>query len=932
MTGPATYVALFDTTINEYTVKFVDYDGTVLGEVKYPYGTFALEMDFPENPVRASEDGVDYSFNDWVPSTSVDYEIYDYERYIYSWRLKGDVTMLATYTSTYDGDTLYTVTFMYGPDVLQTGEYSAGETPEYIGETPTKDSTEYEIYTFRDWQDVDYYCEGGICPVSRNTVYTPIFDSETRYYTITFLDDDGTVLASEQYAYGEWPYFSGWTKDEYMDGVSLRGWEPERVAVVGDATYQAEYNYRVCFEDDEGNEFDCYWFPQGFVPSYEETPTKASTAEYNYEFIGWDKEFDPITEPTVYTAYFAAVPIPPSPLFEITDGERLIDDFQDGDEVSEMGTDWFTYDDLDYGYGSNISQEIVLRDSGNYAIKFTYSRDAWVGAGIPMSVDGAVDFSQCNAIMYDYRGGYHDFRIESPYGSGDDHFRKSMPASDEWTTAEFYWSEFHNSGDATVSMVQKHVTQFVFDLFGDGSLEIDNVICQNKPSYKIKFYDSDETTLLDSAVFAQGETPVYNGWDIEDVDLDSAHVLRFAGWTPEIVPATSDMVYTAMYDTSMKTVSVNFYDTEWNWYDYEVVYGSIPEYDGPEITMEPDESCEEYVQDGWQYYIDLGDEYSDWNYTQELMPATRPTTYYPSFTCAKFKRYTITYLNNKGDTLNVWDVRAGDWINSYDYEPENYSTAKYNYRFSRWTPKFENRIYESATYTAVYDSSIIEYPVTFVDYDGNVVYLDGDYSRYYPYGTKLSEIETPDPEIMTRNTTGEYTFAGWIPAISEEDSVTGAMTLVANYIASSGKYTVVFMNGSEILQSEELEKGVTPKYKGEDPWKSADEEFTYTWDADDGWDKPIEPVSGATVYNAKFTETLNMYEVVFVNDDGTELYRNTYGYGAVISDAPAAADIPTKDNAGTFNSWARASYGWPSACRTGPSAPTPTRRASAPSP
>ena len=45
-----------------YTIKFVDYDGTVIQENTYDYGE---EILIPSDPVRPNSDGIGYVFDGW---------------------------------------------------------------------------------------------------------------------------------------------------------------------------------------------------------------------------------------------------------------------------------------------------------------------------------------------------------------------------------------------------------------------------------------------------------------------------------------------------------------------------------------------------------------------------------------------------------------------------------------------------------------------------------------------------------------------------------------------------------------------------------------------------------------------------------------------------------------------------------------------------
>ena len=93
----------------------------------------------------------------------------------------------------------YTVKFVNDDGtVLQTSELSEGETPVYLGETPTKPATAEYTYTFAGWSLA-------ITAVTGAQTYTAIFSSVKNQYAIIFQNEDGTELQRSSVTYGETP-------------------------------------------------------------------------------------------------------------------------------------------------------------------------------------------------------------------------------------------------------------------------------------------------------------------------------------------------------------------------------------------------------------------------------------------------------------------------------------------------------------------------------------------------------------------------------------------------------------------------------------------------------------------------------------------------------------------------------------------------------
>ena len=207
---------------------------------------------------------------------------------------------------------VYTVTFYNGDgSVLAEVEVEEGlgaTAPETV---PTKESTVSVAYTFSGW-NVDF------SNITADLEVVPVFTESARTYTITWVN--GELETETQVTYGETPAYVGDTPIKGGDAqyeYAFAGWTPEIVAVVGDATYTAQFTQTV-------RTYTITWVVDGVstttqvaygeMPAYEGTPAKASDETYDYTFTGWDIELVTVTGEATYTAQFDATEkeVPPT--------------------------------------------------------------------------------------------------------------------------------------------------------------------------------------------------------------------------------------------------------------------------------------------------------------------------------------------------------------------------------------------------------------------------------------------------------------------------------------------------------------------------------------------------------------------------------------------------------------------------------------------
>lgn len=195
-----------------YTIRFLDYDGTTVLQTSSVEAGVMPEYT-GETPTREATAQYSYEFSGWDP------EIVE---------AAADADYVAQYTETVNK---YIIRFLnYDETVLQTSEVEYGETPAYSGDTPEKPQTEALVYTFDGW-DPD------VVAVTEDADYAAQFTSEARPYEIVYLDEDGTVIDTDEVGYGSVPS----PEDPTKDGCTFAGWKPTLSEVTGPAEYTAKW-------------------------------------------------------------------------------------------------------------------------------------------------------------------------------------------------------------------------------------------------------------------------------------------------------------------------------------------------------------------------------------------------------------------------------------------------------------------------------------------------------------------------------------------------------------------------------------------------------------------------------------------------------------------------------------------------------------------
>ena len=229
VTGDVTYKATYTNAKNKYTVKWLNYDNTVLQEGTVDFGVTPEYTGI--TPTKPADEQYTYTFLSWTP---VVVPVVD------------NVVYIATYNNTVNK---YTIKFVDEDGTeISSAEYDYGTSANDIVKPndPTKDATAEYTYTFAGW-DLE------VTDVTGNKTYKATYTNAKNKYTVKWLNYDNTVLQEGIVEYGVTPEYTGTTPTKSADEqytYTFVGWSPDVNTVTGDVTYKATYTQTEIKKDD----------------------------------------------------------------------------------------------------------------------------------------------------------------------------------------------------------------------------------------------------------------------------------------------------------------------------------------------------------------------------------------------------------------------------------------------------------------------------------------------------------------------------------------------------------------------------------------------------------------------------------------------------------------------------------------------------------
>ena len=308
--------------------------------------------------------------------------------------------------------------------------------------------------------------------------------------------------------------------------------------------------------------------------------------------------------------------------------------------------------------------------------------------------------------------------------------------------------------------------------------------------------------------------------------------------------------------------------------------------------------------------------------------------------CGKVQTFTVTWTNWDGTVLGVDTVEYGQ-IPEYNGETPVKTDVGYDYTFSCWYqgnyPATFEAVTADLTFKAYYASVVHKHDLIFMDGTVELARKTLDYNKYtyasslnsyagnptkacytlsgwaYADGTAAGAFWMPDEDVVLY-AVWDGPNHSWVDAtcaapktcsgcgLTEGEALEHTYTEgVCSGCGAIQTFTVTWVNwDGTVLETDTVEYGTVPTYDGETPTRpNVGWDFRFC-----GWAlsaSGAEVTPGAATkdvtYYAKYTSTVHKHNLIFLDDDGvTELgrYETNYSKNIAASWLSTAAGNPTK--------------------------------------
>lgn len=311
--------------------------------------------------------------------------------------------------------------------------------------------------------------------------------------------------------------------------------------------------------------------------------------------------------------------------------------------------------------------------------------------------------------------------------------------------------------------------------------------------YTITWKNYDGSLLATTEHVAEGTTPTYTGTVTPYKALTNTISYVFDGWSPTLVPVTSDATYTAKF-----TETTRLYTVQWlneddslileDQYEYEI----LPVFEGTPPTYGP--------TDQYEY------EFYDWDRT--ILPVTEDTFYKATYiTHPRTATYTVTWINFDGTELAVSEVEHGHPAIYDGPTPYRLPEADVYFVFTGWDRDLST-ITSDCQITATYNETTTTYSIRMYD-PNNVSAGPFVFNNAYEglplsyYKDDLEDVlkDAIDSHIKIYSFYYDFDLS---ELVDTRTIITSNMNLYVTYLY---EYRVNYYIGDDIVDYEDVESG-----------------------------------------------------------------------------------------------------------------------------
>ena len=861
-TQATTYTAVFDATVNKYTVTIaVDGQGSVsqASVQNVPYGSvFSIDgnvLTINEVAVTATSAQATaqytYAFDSWSIQSGT--------------AIAGDITVTAKFSATVNR---YAVSFTAADHTAFTDKTGIGADGKVVyGES----------FTFKVSADAGYTehlavkKDGNAIVPDAYGVYTVAgvsaavsITTETAVSTFQVLwkNYDGTVLETDAAVpYGTVPAYDGAVPVRAADAqytYAFSGWNPTPAAIYADAVYDAQFSttlnkYTVVWtnyddtvlETDEGVDY-------GTMPIYNGTmPTKPGDGHYDYTFDKWTPDVAAVTGGCTYKAQFSSDLTRFTVTFAAADHTAFTDKTGIDTDGKVVYGGSFTFKvSADAGYSDNLkvfngSAELVPVD-GIYTVSDVVSA---------LTITSSTSISKYAVTWKNYDGSVLasdevDYGATPVYGG-----QTPVRTADAQYTYTFSgWNPVPAalSADAEyVAQFSTSVNKYTVTVVMDGSGTVSSGTVTQVPYGSVFSVDGNVLTINEVAVTATPAqataqyTYAFDSWSVQTGIAIAGDITVTAKFSATVNKYTVTVVTDGQGSVSQASVQ-------------NVPYGSVFSIDGNVLTINEVAVTATPAQATAQYTY----AFDSWS-IQSGTAIAGDITVTAKFT-ASLNTYPIVWKNYDGSVLKTDASVAFGTVPVYTgTEPTREGDAQYSYTFSGWDPEVV-AVSGDAEYTATFNRSTNSYVIAVpVVSNGTITVTGGDVvdgKVTVPYGTELTFTFSSDEGYYVTKWNGQDSFR-----INTFSVTVNGQLDVSCEISNLYKVSATVIGNGGVSGTGDYAYGTTAKLTAEPAEGS---EFV-SW-SDGSTDASISVnVDSDIALTATFRPVAKTYEVTFRASDST---------------------------------------------------------------